>query len=156
MKLKPVFFGTLAAAGCVAHAQSWTLFSKTSPMTPVDNQPYASNHCPTPCISTIITFDFSPMCARNECTGDNPNPGPPWDSPWQSLFYNTPLSFNDTVVISDSRTGYYAQSVEYYETSGVETWVFDSNTQASRDYDVVNTRVTYHLYFVPFGSGGTG
>ncbi|MHB8636093.1 MAG: hypothetical protein ACYC96_06440 [Fimbriimonadaceae bacterium] len=156
MKTKLLAILLLSGSCIVAQAQSWTLFSSslttqttlehcTNPATLVAGYAYAT-----------INFTFSPAYANHECIGDNPSPGPSWDSPWTSLFANSPTLLNDTVYFSNSGAGavLVTQDVSFPESYGTEVWVYDSSTQAARYYDVCGS-ITYSLY-IRDGSNGNG
>ncbi len=145
-----------------ALAQSRTLLSGTGPaFLHTDNDSITS-----PVIIVIPaysynsgTFTFGVM-ANNYCIGDNPSPGPTWDSPWTSYyFYNAPVSLDISRGYSNAYNvkEYATATVTYTEVYGSETWIYNESTQASRSYDVVsNAQYTVYLTWPGFGGGGVG
>ncbi|MHB8635202.1 MAG: hypothetical protein ACYC96_01880 [Fimbriimonadaceae bacterium] len=101
-----------------------------------------------------VTFDWSPSQVASFCEGDSPSPGPTWDWPLGSLFATSYANLTWTGSGSNSSATSVYVNAAYDLSTASETWVLDSNTQASREYQMVSNGPTYSLVWVLGGGGG--
>lgn len=151
-----IFGGLAAASICSA---DWTLFSSYDSGWVNERSNAQNGLADAPGvvgINAIITFTYSPSTYTPSCFGSAIQSPPNWGSAVATLYSGpTSASVNDTVTVNDPLATSATQYITFQDRVQSETWVFDPNTQASRENHTYQGIATYYLV-LGYSQGGGG